>query len=46
MIVDLPVEMDDPAAQMLALRDHIGALKKAGESAAGQAVISLAAYVP
>lgn len=46
MIVHLPVHLSDPVDQLSAVRRAVGVLKAASESAAGQAAISVASYVP
>jgi diacylglycerol O-acyltransferase len=46
MIIDLPVELSDPMEQLEAIRSQMNDLKASGEPAAGQAVVSLAKYLP
>jgi diacylglycerol O-acyltransferase / wax synthase len=46
IIVHLPVHHSDPVEQLSAVRNQVEGLKAAGESAAGQAAVSLAAYLP
>jgi diacylglycerol O-acyltransferase len=46
MIVRLPVHLPDAVEQLAAIRAQVAELKGAGEWAAGQAVTSLASYLP
>jgi WS/DGAT/MGAT family acyltransferase len=46
MIVELPVHIADPVAQLRAVRVQMEDLKASGEAAAGQAFVSMARYVP
>jgi diacylglycerol O-acyltransferase / wax synthase len=46
MIVHLPVHLSEPGDQLSAVREEVGALKAAGEAAAGEAAVSLASHLP
>jgi WS/DGAT/MGAT family acyltransferase len=46
MVANLPVDIEDPVERYAAVRRELSGLKRSGEAAAGETLVTLARYVP